>query len=204
MTHQIRANDPLGKERPWPTVARVFFFLLLVSVLLLGCTSDANERAHRITTLYLRASDLPPGWQRSDGGIGDWDQEREGVISRSLSYYGAPRDQVLGVLVTHELVDYPSATQAKDAYPKVVQAEIPTEAWTSPDQVHFESQADQIRIACLPASAQTTLCRSVAQYGNYISIIYANVFTDKWLTMQDFERLLESIDTRLAAARDES
>jgi YD repeat-containing protein len=52
------------------------------------------------------------------------------------------------------------------------------------------------------ATPENSYCGSVAQYGNYISIIRANVFTGKWFTMGDLEYLLESIDTRLAAARD--
>jgi hypothetical protein len=177
---------------------------LLASALLVACTNEANERAARLFDLYLRASDLPPGWQRGRGSIGHWDQERKGIISRSISYHGVPEQQVLGVLVTHELIDYPSAAQAGDAYAEIVGEVIPNEAWTWPEQVNLKSQADQFRLACRRASSQTTSCGSVAQYGNFVSVIYANVFEDKWLTWEDLERLLGSVDTRLAAARDQS
>jgi hypothetical protein len=206
MTHPVHCVEPPVKERLRYTIARLGMlgFLLFVSSLLVACNNDANERARRILDLQLRASDLPPGWQRTRGAIGDWDQEREGIISRSIGFLGAPEEQEVGALVTQELIDYPSTTQAGDAYQEIVSDVIPNEAWTWPEQVDFQPQADQIHLACRRASPENSRCRSVAQYGHYISIIRANVFTDKWFTMKDLDRLLESIDTRLAAATDEN
>jgi len=168
------------------------------------CTSDANDRAIRLIALLLRASDLPPGWQRDHGGIGNLDREREDIVSRFVSFRGVPERQRAGVLVWQELIDYPSNPQAKDAYTDILRNEIPSEAWTWPEQVSFEYQADELEVTCLaqPSAPETTWCRSVAQYGNFVSIIYANVFEEQWLTMEDLERLLESIDKRMAVARD--
>ena len=205
MRHRIHCVEPPARERLRHTIARLRMlgFLLFVSLLLMACNNDANQRAKRILALQLRAADLPQGWQRTRGAIGDWDQEREGIISRSIGFLGAPEEQEVGALVTQELIDYPSTTQAGDAYQEIVADVIPNEGWTWPEQVSFQSQADQINLACRRASPENSRCRSVAQYGHYISIIRANVFTDQWFTMEDLGRLLASIDARMAAARDE-
>ena len=181
----------------------IFSLLVAGSVLLVGCTSDANDRATRLIALLLRASDLPPGWQRDHGGIGNWDREREDIVSRFVSFRGVPERQRAGVLVWQELIDYPSANHAGDEFADIVQKEIPPVAWSWPEQVDFDSQAIQIQLACRSTSSEPMSCRSVAQYGNFVSVIYANVFEEQWLTMEDLERLLESIDKRLAAARDQ-
>ena len=100
----------------------------------------------------------------------------------------------------HELIDYPSITEAANAYTEITTALFPTEDWTWPEQVGLNSQADQFRVACRAASPENSHCSSVAQYGNLISVIHANVFQDKWLTIKDLERLLEAVDARIAAA----
>ena len=187
----------------WSKVG-ILSLLLLASVLLTGFTSDANERATRIFALQLRASDLPPGWQRDHGGRGKLDQEREGVISRFVSFGWGSDLQRAGVFVRQELIDYPSTNQAADAFADIVRVQIPSDAWTWPEQVDFRYQADKLEVACLqPSSLETTWCTAFAQYGNFVSIIYANVFEDRWLTVEDLERLLESIDKRMAATRDQ-
>jgi len=179
--------------------------VLLVGALLQGCVNGSSDRLDRLFALQLRTSDLPPGWQYARGAIGEWDQESKGILSRTVVFLGVPERQRAGVVISQELIDYPSAAQAENAYPDIVQAEIPTKSWSWPEQVNFRSQADQIQVACVqdPDSAGTTWCRSAAQYGNYISVIWANVFEEQWLTMEDLERLLESVDARMAAARDQ-
>ena len=178
--------------------------LLLASALLPACTSDANERATRIFALLLRASDLPPGWQRDRGGRGRFDHESEGIISRFVVFLQAPERQGAGAPVWQELIDYPNTNQAADAFAGIVRIEIPDNGWTWPEQVDFPYRADKLEVACVPqpSSPETTWCTSIAQYGNYISVIYANVFEEQWLTMEDFERLLVAADARLAGAKD--
>ena len=183
----------------------ILSLLVLGCLLLAGCTSDANDRATRLFSLLLRASDLPPCWQRTRGVIGDWDQESKGIISRSVGFRGVPEQQRGDVLVSQELINYPSAAQAGEAYPSIVRVVIPTKSWSWPEQVSFRSQADQLQVACVqdPDSPETTWCSGVAQYGSFISVVRANVFEEQWLTMEDLERLLESVDARMAAARDQ-
>jgi len=183
----------------------IFSLLVAGSVLLVGCTSDANDRATRLIALLLRASDLPPGWQRDRGGRGRLDQEREGIISRFVVFLRVPERQRAGAPVWQELIDDPNTNQAGDTFADIVRMEIPNNGWTWPEQVDFPYRADQIEVACTqdPDSPGTTWCTSVAQYGNFVSIIYAHVYEEQWLTMEDLERLLESIDKRMAAARDQ-
>lgn len=206
MTHQnCRTEISTNKRLQGWNRLSVISLLLLVGALLQGCANGSSERLDRLFALRLRTSDLPPGWHHDRGAIGEWDQESKGILSRTVVFLGVPERQRAGVLVWQELVDYPSAAQAEDAYPDIVQAEIPAKSWAWPEQIDFHSQADQIQVACAQDvdSPETTSCRSVAQYGNYVSIIWANVFEEQWLTMDDLERLLESVDARMAAARDQ-
>ena len=206
MMHQdCRTEISTNKWFQGKTSLSMISLLLLVGALLQGCADGFNERLDRLFSLQLRASDLPSGWQRERGVVGRWDEEDKGILSRTVGFLGVPERQRAGVLVTQELIDYPSAAQAEDAYPDIVQAEIPVKSWTWPEQIGFRFQADQIQVSCAQDvdSPETTSCRSVARYGNYVSIIWANVFEEQWLTMDDLERLLESVDARMAAARDQ-
>ena len=205
MYHSCCVKLPRKKRLHHIEIHWTAFLLILLSVLLIGCANDSNDRLERLFDLRLSASDLPAGWQLAHGGRGRLDQEREGVLSRSVFFRGVPERQRADVFVRQELIDYPSANQAADTFADIVRMEIPNNGWSWPEQVDFPYRTDQIEVACTqdPDSPGTTWCRSVAQYGNFVSIIYANVFEDRWLTMEDLERLLESIDKRMAAARDQ-
>jgi hypothetical protein len=116
------------------------------------------------------------------------------------------------VLAWQELIDYPDLDQATSVYAEIVKKEFPVPDWTWPEQVHFESQADQFRLACLERRVDihdnvddrfrgSYLRRAVGQYGTIISAIHANVFKDQWLTFADLQHLLEAADARLAAGQ---
>lgn len=180
--------------------------MLLLAMFLVSC-GKSDPRLDRLFSLRIQASDLPTGWQREKGGIGDRDSKDEGVISRWVQFRGAPEKEILGVLVSQELTDYPDIDQATSAYAEIVKEIFPVEDWTWPEQVVLVSQADQFRLACFEQYVSnyddqrlkgSYYCRAIGQYGTTISVIYANVFQDQWLTFEDLQHLLEAADARLA------
>jgi hypothetical protein len=185
---------------------------LFSGVLLTGCgdVCHPNPRLERLFSLFIHTTDLPSGWHREGGGIGDRDREGEGIISRWVSFRGVPEKVFPTVLAWQELIDYPDFDQATSAYAEIVEEEFPVEEWTWPEQIQFESKADQFHLACLERRVDihgevderfrgSYHCRAVGRYGSIISVLHANVFKDQWLTFDDLQRLLEAADTRLAS-----
>ncbi|MGB3060842.1 MAG: hypothetical protein WBD79_16675 [Anaerolineae bacterium] len=45
-------------------------------------------------------------------------------------------------------------------------------------------------------------CSFIASYGQLITVIHAQVFEDRWLTMAQFRHLLERVDAKMEAIRE--
>jgi hypothetical protein len=205
---------PVIKKLPWDRekLLGLSSIALLIGALLAGCSIESSPRLEHLFSLQIRTTDLPSGWSVDGVGIGDRDRENEGVISRWISFRGVPEEVFPTVLAWQELINYPDLEQATNAYDEIVEEEFPVEEWVGPEQVHFESQADQFRFACLERRVDihdnvderfrgSYFCRAVGQYGTIISVIHANVFKDQWLTFDDLQHLLETADARLAAGQ---
>jgi hypothetical protein len=182
--------------------------ILFISMLVTGCV-ESNPRLEDLFLLQVRTADLPSDWFVDGVGIGDRNKESDRIISRWIQFRGVPEAVFPTVLAIHELTDYPDLDQATCAYAEIVKEEFPVQDWTRPEQVHFESQADQFRLACLERRVDihdnlderfkgSYFCRAVGQYDTTVSVIHANVFKDQWLTFEDLQRLLEAADARLA------
>jgi hypothetical protein len=182
--------------------------ILLISMLLAGCI-ESSPRLERLFSLQVRTTDLPSGWFTDGVGIGDRNRENEGIISRWIQFRGVPEAVFPTVLVIHELTDYPDVEQATTAYGETVEEIFPVEDWTWPKQIVLVNRAEQFRLACLERRVDNHErvdeyfqgafhCKAIGRYGTIISIIYANVFQDQWLTFEDLQRLLEAADARLA------
>jgi hypothetical protein len=205
---------PVIKKLPWDRekLLGLSSIALLIGALLAGCRIQSSPRLERLLSLQIRTADLPSGWFVDGVGIGDRDKENEGILSRWIQFRGVPEAVFPTVLAIHELTDYPDLDQATSVYAEIVKKEFPVQDWAWPEQVHFASQADQFRLACLERHVDihdnvderfrgSYHCKAVAQYGTIISVIYANVFKDQWLTFEDLQHLLEAADARLAAGQ---
>jgi hypothetical protein len=206
--HEFRCI-PLVVRRLWYKKARllkVCSIALFVSAFLAGCV-ESSPRLERLFSLHIRTTDLPSGWYHDAGGRGDRDRENEGIVSRWVQFRGS-RTKLAGVLVSQELIDYPDLDLATESYAEIAGQEFPAENWIWPEHIQFESKADQFRLACLAVEAidgeldnvyaGMHHCTAVGRYGTLVSVIYANVFRDQWLTFDDLQRLLEAADARLA------
>ncbi|RLC83570.1 MAG: hypothetical protein DRI79_13775 [Chloroflexi bacterium] len=160
----------------------------------------------RFEALRIRVEDLPSGWHWG----GERVEEVPGAEARFLWYYGPPGESKTWVNVSQELILYPDSQVAADTYNRWVDRVIPpahADDWILPPGLEFNSQADQIVVACLPGyinGMHYYTCKAIGRYEDAIAILRGNVFDDRWLTMKDFQAVLEAMDRRIVAAMEET
>jgi len=163
-------------------------------------TPDSTEVWFDAARLQVR--DLPRGWHY----VGGYIENVPGAEARSFWYYGPPGEDKPWVKVFEEIILYPSPQAAVDAYEGWVDTYIPPdyrEEWIQPPGVESHSRADQMVVACLSGYVNGMhhyACRAIGRYGNVVVVLLANVFDDRWLTMADFQAVLEAMDLRIVAA----
>lgn len=151
----------------------------------------------------LAEEDLPQGWRY----VGAEVENVPDAEARSFWYYGPPGEEMPWVKVGQKLIRYPSSQAAVDAYAEWVDRYIPPTArdeWFQPPTLEFASQADQMMVACLSGYVNDMhhyACSAIGRYGEVVVVVIANVFDDRWLTMGDFQTVLEAMDRRLVAAQ---
>ena len=145
------------------------------------------------------ATDVPFGWRRS--GLGDsYEETPPGALVAVTRYYYGTRDKTW-VNVSQQLIIYKNTEWAAEAYREELASFNPS--WLVPADLSFSGRADDLYIACIPArinGIKVRSCEVVGRYEDTLSILLANVFEEQWLTMPDFRRVLEGMDTRVAAS----
>jgi hypothetical protein len=205
-TKPIKAPGGIRQELAALSVAA---FLLLT--LATGC-GEQDPRLQGLFSRQIKQSDLPSGWFVDGVGVDDRDRPDEGILARWIQFRGVQESVFPTVLVIHKLIDYPDVDQARGAYAQAVLDEFPVEDWTWPEQVQVKSKADEFRLACLKRNLEihgdideryrgSYFCTAVGRYDTTVSIIYANVFRERWLTFADLQHLIEAADARLAAGQ---
>ena len=152
----------------------------------------------RVQTAQIMPADLPSGWRR--GGTHE-EQSPGAIVALTVPYYGSQDRSQSWVKVSQQLIIYPDEETALAAY----QAELSTfnPAWISPPGLEFTGQADEMYIACVPGSInglRNYACEAVGLYSDTLSILRGLVFEERWLTMADFEAVLEAMDRRVMAS----
>lgn len=177
--------------------------IVWVVVLNLSCQApDGSEYAmRRFATGMVDATDLPFGWgdRRSTAA------EIPGAIGRNITYYaeGPSRSYVN---VGQQMRIYPNEEAARSAYEETVARAFPAEysdSWLTPPELEFEGRSDQMKIACLSGSINGMPfegCRAIARYHDMVSYLSGNVFENRWLTMEQFRRLVERVDAKMYRA----
>jgi len=148
----------------------------------------------RFENLRIKVEDLPSGWHR--GGVQV--EDVPGATARFYSFYGA--SDKTWVKVSQELILYPDPQAAAGAYDKWLAKY--TKSWIAPPGLEFTDRADQMHVACLSGYINDQhhyACRAVGLYGDIVVILRGNVFDDRWLTMKDFQAVLEAMDQRIVA-----
>jgi len=156
----------------------------------------------RFEALRIKVEDLPSGWHWGGERI----EEVPGAEARFLWCYGPPGESKTWVNVSQKLVLYPDSEAAANAYDGWVAEYIPPahkDAWILPPGVEFTGQADQMVVACHSGyinGLHHYACNAINLYGDMIVVLHGNVFDDRWLTMEDFQAVLEAMDRRIVAA----
>ncbi len=171
-----------------------------------GVVGDALERSFPTRTLLearldaaqILPADLPFGWQKGGSQIED---VPGAIANRFLWYYGPEGREKTWVNVSQQLMIYPDAGSAKAAYQEELLGF--NEDWILPPDLRFEGEADEMYIACLPASVNGLPhngCEVVGLYGEMVSILRGKVFETQWLTAEDFITVLAAMDQRVSAS----
>ncbi len=190
-------------NRVSPSVIAHAAIIVWAVVLNVSCQApDGSEYAvRRFATGMVDATDLPFGWgdRRSTAA------EVPGAIGRNITYYaeGPGRSYVN---VGQQMRIYPDENAARLAYETIVAKTFPAEyadRWLTPPELEFEGRSDQMKIACLSGSINGMPfegCSVVARYGEMVMHLMGNVFENRWLTMEQFRRLVERVDEKMYRA----
>ena len=170
----------------------------------MGATSTETP-INRIERGMLDATDLPFGWRRESTGVPQ--DLPGGKIARYRDYRG-PGSTPIFVRAGQSIGLYASEAESDAAYQATAKEMIPAgyeDQWPRPPELDFTTHADTIVIGCsvgafngIPART----CRIVARYGKLVTTLDGNVFHDRWLTMTEFQHLLERVDAKMAAIRE--
>lgn len=162
---------------------------------------SSKDMMRRFATGMVDATDLPFGWgdRRSTAA------EVPGAIGRNITYYaeGPGRSYVN---VGQQMMIYPDESAARLAYETIVAESFPAEyadRWLTPPELEFQGRSDQMKIACLSGAINGIPfegCSVVARYKDMVMDLTANVFENRWLTMEQFRRLVERVDAKMYRA----
>lgn len=183
-------------------LAHAVIFVWAVALNVSCQAPDGSEYAmRRFATGMVDATDLPFGWgdRRSTAA------EVPGAIGRNITYYaeGPGRSYVN---VGQQMMIYPDESAARLAYETIVAESFPAEyadRWLTPPELEFQGRSDQMKIACLSGAINGIPfegCSVVARYKDMVMDLTANVFENRWLTMEQFRRLVERVDAKMYRA----
>ena len=174
-----------------------------VIVLTASCQApDSSEYVRRrFASGMVDATDLPFGWgdRRSTAA------EVPGAIGRNITYY-AEGPGLSYVNVGQQMMIYPDENAARLAYEAIVAEAFPAayaDRWLTPREMEFVGRSDQMKIACLSGTINGMPfegCSVVARYKDMVMDLTGNVFEDRWLTMEQFRRLVERVDAKMYRA----
>ncbi len=173
---------------------RVGTVLIITGMLLLSaCTQRAPERYFTTMELLIGLSDMPEGWQVSDGP-----DRAEDYISREdasgivfIAQTSSPRQTA-----SHRVYRYDSSAQAKRVYERLV---LPTEEGESPPTWTYQSSlAEQSHFACYDYEGrEPPVCTWSGRYEEYIVVFQTWLIPDR-MSLTDVERIINVIDARMA------
>lgn len=164
-------------------------------------SDDSNLVLRKFGTGMVDGTDLPFGWGDQRITV----TEVPGAIGRNAAYYaeGVGRSYVN---VSQQMRIYPDENAAQLAYEEIVAQAFPAKSadrWLTPAELQFTGRADQMKIACLSGLINEMpfeACSVVARYGEMVMHLMGNVFENRWLTMEQFRRLVERVDVKMYQA----
>lgn len=177
---------------------RRILLILGCALLLASCIRDPVPPSVRaqLRLAQLDGTDLPSGWGNRSSKL----LEVAGGYGQIVGFHGADPTRYSFVLVSQTLEIFGDISTSRAAFASRVERAIPAaEAWVVPSELRFGKAADESRIACMAVEGDSIpmrSCRAVARYGQIVMTVYGNVFRDRWITMPQFQRLLERLEQR--------
>jgi len=182
--------------------------LLLLLGLMLALSACAGPRRsgdvlRRFALGRIQAYDLPFGWSRSL----DYTHDVPGAFGESVTFYGANMDTYPFVNVGQIIYIYDSeaasradyATRIADGFP----AGVP-DLWKPVTDLTLPQQADEAKLACHSGFANNIpmrTCALVARYGSAILNLQGNIFEERWMSVSQFQVVIDRLDAKMALIR---
>jgi len=167
-------------------------------------TVPTDTPVNRLERGLMDATDLPFGWRRESSGV---PRDLRGEVARYRDYRG-PTGSPIFVRAGQSIALYSTLTDSEAAYKETAANEIPAayaDHWLHPTELDISHHADEITIGCLDGvfnGISARSCRVITRYGLLVTIVNAQVFEDRWLTMAQFRHLLERVDAKMEAIRE--
>lgn len=155
----------------------------------------------RLEAIRIQKADFPvsDAWQAHEPYV-----EEANNVSASMVYAYNHKD-AFWIKVSQRIQIYPDNATARAAYDYEVR-EWFTAEWGTPPGLTFSGHADMMTIRCIEMYIENVHhypCTAVSLYGDTVIVVLANVFDDRWFTMDDFAQLLIVVDQRMAGAMGE-
>ncbi len=193
-----------------PMISCYWRWLALTTVLLImvGCQpqpSSATPKAldPELERLLVDISLFPAAWYLDIPPF-PWYWLEGAEASAAIQF----RLQGSNALATHRLFRYRETAKATTEYhrqmPKEFYSADRLTPWEPPEALLYQSSvADQFQFGCAvigrsqSAPDHFTMCKTVGQYGKYLSI-FSTWVAPEGMALEDLERILRTIDERMA------
>jgi hypothetical protein len=152
-----------------------------------------------IADLILQGNEVPQGWRVIETRV----ENIPGAEARIIGFYNVSARNLSWVSFNEEPMIYSSNNAAAQGYNEQLKAAF-TASYSSDlkpmPEYGIPLHADEIKSACLPVSLNNLSvlsCNVVARYQNVVVKTYGNVVEGRWLTMSDFQAVVEAVDQRI-------
>jgi hypothetical protein len=184
---------------------RGLLLLLSLTLALSACAGPrrSGDVLRRFALGRIQAYDLPFGWSRSL----DYTHDVSGAFGELVTFYGADMDTDSFVNVSQIIYIYDSeaasradyATRVTDGFP----AGVP-DLWKPPADLIPPQQADEAQLACKFNTINDIpiwTCVVVARYGSAIMELQGHIFEERWMTVPQFQVVIDRLDAKMALIR---
>ncbi len=198
----------MSRRRRLPTLVGILGFAMTLGIMfwmmtngtqltkMLQPTPTALEA--RLEAIRIQKTDFPASeaWQAHK-------PYAEEANNASVSMvYAYNRKDAFWIKVSQRIKIYPDNATAQAAYDHELR-EWFTAEWGAPPGLTFSGHADTMIIRCIEMYIENVHhypCRAIGLYRDTVIVVLANVFDDRWFTMDNFAQLLTVMDQRMEDA----
>lgn len=198
----------MSRRRRLPTLVGILGFAVTLGIMFWMMTNGAQltqmfrptptALEARLEAIRIQKADFPAfdAWHAHDPYA-----EEANNASASMVYAFNHQD-AFWIKVSQRIQIYPDNATAQAAYDYELR-EWFTAEWGAPPGLTFSDHTDMMTIRCIEMyieNVHSYPCGVVGLYGDTVVIVLANVFDDRWFTMDDFAKLLTVMDQRMENA----